>query len=183
MDTKAIVLEEIMEQEFQEMAEYWHMKIFPRRSNYYHGITRFNPNHEFPIIYSKITEPLIYSAVDYKSVIVNILENEFSHEICVNNHGSWVKYLKSQVTDEDIIMLADIAARDNLKQNYLEIKLKVDLEGQDRALIGFREARGLVISHEVVVPSSLRDLFTIKKQTKEFYILNGVWVPEGYNEQ
>ncbi|MEM4240212.1 MAG: hypothetical protein QXM31_01570 [Candidatus Woesearchaeota archaeon] len=162
MDTKSICLEEVSVEEFQRLENFWG----DRR--------KINPGS----VHSRLRNPIM--ADNYVQLLFMLKEMAYADQICVRaSPAFWMKrYIKLGIRDAELRQMADFAAKDMIRRNYLELKLK-DPASRDerRAILEFTEHEGMIVSYKARVPYMQRNLFTIKA-SRPFAFNNAIWVPE-----
>jgi hypothetical protein len=162
MYTKSIVLEEITNQEYLERESFWKNR------------RRMDPF----TVYCCITNPLVEEG--YAKLMHRLLDHPYANELCVNLNGKmWVKRYANIITVPEVAMMADIAARNPQKKNFLEIKFQMGKGKAPRAVIGFTEHEGKLAGYEIFLHYSLSSLFDMRVRRGYRYAA-GLWVPPEY---
>ena len=161
MYTRNIILEEISEPEFSTLEQFWNKKISRREDQ----------------IFARVHSPIIDT--DYETILHRLLSHPHAVLLCVNDHGRWIKRRREELNLQDIEELAGLAARDERKRGYLEVKIKrfpYDSPSL-RATLEFMEYNGSIVSNDIRIHHSLEDMFTLRYTSSGWNYVNGLWVP------
>ena len=175
MYTHDIILEEVTAAKFDQMKKYW-------------NLTRFNTREDS--VQAKILNPLAWPILSdrtetYFEFMKFLLDNRWLDQICVNDHGRWIKRYSRKIDVAEAKNLAFIAANSHLKRNYFDIKFKEPrLENLvNRPCIEFREHEfspgdTRIVGYQVTVPDGYTHLFNVTLEETDFFQIQGLWVPE-----
>jgi len=166
MDTKLIILEEVTLAEYERMEAFWSVG---RRKRDCDG-------------YFRLSNPVTWDNEDYEGLLFYLLEHKCSSLLSVNNHGSWVRIEKTETkkpSASKVAEMAEIACKDALKNNFLEISLK-SVNGGGPAIIGFVEFDKQIIGYQTSIPGSMCGFFDFRPNGRKYAFNQGLWVPESY---
>ncbi len=176
--TADIVLEEVAVSAFNKMKEYWNLVGFNTRDD---------------SVQARILNPLAWPILSdrtetYHQFIEFLLDNKWLDQISVNDHGRWIKRYSRKMNAAEIINLAGIAANSTFERNCFEIRFKDPTipEPVNRPSIEFREHQFRpddlrIVGYQATVPAKYIHLFNASLQEEDFYLIQGLWVPEDIN--
>ena len=180
--TKNITLTETTEAEFQRRKEFW--KRYQLRVNH----STLLATIENPLYAPLVSENPVD---DYVSFFEKLFYYGCAPLLCVRTPQGWGRYIRKQVERPDLVTLAEFAAAQPDKINYLEVKFR---DGRIAPTVrapfpshqpviefaeGFFEEQKAIIGYQVHFPLEYQHLFTLNfsEIMPESDSIHGFWMP------
>ncbi|MDO8655764.1 MAG: hypothetical protein Q7K45_00870 [Nanoarchaeota archaeon] len=184
LDTQSIDLAEITIAEFNHRKDFWKRSKLVLDSHTLYAA--LDSPFSFPLV---STDPV----QDYVALFNMVFSwYDLKPMLCVRAPSGWCRNIKKQVDDNDILKLAQTAAADKFKQNYLEVKLldqAIDPVVRarfpwNRPTIEFTESEveGIksLVGYQLSLPVEYKHLFSVNAPNLDsrFTLIHGIWMPE-----
>ncbi len=161
MQLTDIVLEQVSEKEFGELHNFWydhrHRRTFSDMA--------------------RIITPL--RSPDYRSLMREFLEHEYSDRICVNcSPGIWKRYAKRNMKEGEIDEIIKLVQNNKEKKGHFELCFRRHKKSKTSTEIKIVEFSGELVGYALRFHNVYANLFHwITEPKREGHVCFGLWVP------
>ena len=157
-----IVLTQVTDKSFEELHRLWYSILLTN-----------NQSND----YVKILAPV--NSTDYRTLIRDFLDADYSDRISVNNRGIWQKYYKRRTNKRDVNEISKIAKADGIKKGHLEFYFKKNRYSKEQTKIKFIELEGRIIGYEMLFSRTHAELFNLEGRFEfKWDKIYGLWSPD-----